>query len=112
MTATPHVIESALLLLAVFLCGCVIGFFLRRLIRKRATAIPQAKTGKDDLKKIRGIGPKVEKLLHEEGVFRFEQIAEWDAQRIADLDARLALRGRIVRENWVEQARKLAQETA
>ncbi|MXO59432.1 hypothetical protein GRI89_07745 [Altererythrobacter salegens] len=63
----------------------------------------------DDLKKIKGLGPKVEKLLHEMGVTSFAQIAAWDDAEVARIDAALgAFAGRIVRDDWRTQARLLA----
>lgn len=63
----------------------------------------------DDLKQIRGIGPKLEALLNEVGVWHFDQIAAWKARDIAHVDERLVgFRGRITRDEWVKQARVLA----
>lgn len=65
--------------------------------------------GADDLKLIRGIGPKLEALLNEVGVWHFDQIAAWKAKDIAHVDERLVgFRGRITRDEWVKQARALA----
>lgn len=62
----------------------------------------------DDLKKIRGVGPKLESLLHEVGVFYFWQIADWSDADVRAVDARLgAFKGRVERDGWVEQARAL-----
>ncbi|MBU1174465.1 MAG: NADH:ubiquinone oxidoreductase [Alphaproteobacteria bacterium] len=63
--------------------------------------------GGDDLKKIKGVGPKIEATLHALGVFHFDQIASWDAEAVAWVDERLSFRGRIERENWVAQAKAL-----
>jgi len=63
---------------------------------------------RDDLTKIKGIGPAIEKTLHELGIFRFDQVAEmieYDIDRIAK---RLkGFRSRIYREDWIGQARTL-----
>ena len=64
----------------------------------------------DDLQRLSGVGPKLEGLLHELGVFHFAQIAAWGAEEIAWVDARLKFKGRIERENWIEQAKALAGE--
>ncbi|HSM20201.1 MAG TPA: NADH-quinone oxidoreductase subunit E, partial [Hyphomicrobiales bacterium] len=64
--------------------------------------------GPDDLKKISGIGPKLEETLHDLGVFHYDQIAEWTPENVAWFDEHLDFKGRIERENWIEQARKLA----
>jgi predicted flap endonuclease-1-like 5' DNA nuclease len=66
---------------------------------------------KDDLKQIRGIGQVLEERLNELGIFSFEQIAEWtpdDVSRIAEqIDGS---NGRIGRDKWVGQARRLARQ--
>ncbi|MEM8792440.1 MAG: helix-hairpin-helix domain-containing protein [Pseudomonadota bacterium] len=64
----------------------------------------------DDLTLIKGIGPKLAERLNGMGVFRFAQIAEWDTEDIASVDERLAFRGRIERDDWVGQARRLTRE--
>ncbi len=64
----------------------------------------------DDLKKLSGVGPALEKKLHEAGVTTFAQIAGWKEADIADMDEKLSFKGRIEREGWVEQAAKLAAE--
>ena len=64
----------------------------------------------DDLKQIKGVGPKLEELLHDNGVTRFDQIAGWgDAEidHFADLIGRMG--GRIRSDDWVAQARALAR---
>ena len=63
---------------------------------------------KDDLKQITGIGPKLERLLHANGIFDFGQIADWQDADVQAMDKLLpAFHGRIRREDWVGQARKL-----
>jgi large subunit ribosomal protein L21 len=62
----------------------------------------------DDLKKIKGVGPKLEATLHEIGVFHFDQIAAWGPEEIAYMDDRLSFKGRIERDNWIEKAAELA----
>ncbi|WP_273521141.1 NADH:ubiquinone oxidoreductase [Rhodosalinus sediminis] len=65
--------------------------------------------GADDLKKIKGVGPKLEKVLNEMGVYHFDQIAGWSAAEVAWVDANLeGFRGRVSRDDWVTQARALA----
>jgi NADH-quinone oxidoreductase subunit J len=65
----------------------------------------------DDLKKIKGVGPKLERLLHKNGIYTFSQIAELNATQLQDLDSKLEeFKGRIARDNWIEQARALAGE--
>ena len=66
-------------------------------------------TGADDLKRIKGIGPKLEKLCNQLGVYHFDQIAGWTDREIAWVDHHLeGFNGRIVRDDWVSQARALA----
>jgi len=66
------------------------------------------KAGADDLKVIKGIGPKLETLLHSLGFFHFDQIAAWTEAELAWVDDNLeGFKGRAVREDWVGQARTL-----
>jgi len=64
----------------------------------------------DDLKLISGIGPKLEQTLNALGIFHFWQVAGLTEKQIAELDDRLAFKGRIGRDRWVEQAKRLAKE--
>ncbi|KAA9009741.1 NADH-quinone oxidoreductase subunit E [Histidinibacterium aquaticum] len=64
---------------------------------------------KDDLKKLRGVGPQLERLLNEMGFYHFDQIASWGPGEIAWVDNRLKFKGRIERDDWVSQARDLAK---
>ncbi|MFT5896922.1 MAG: putative flap endonuclease-1-like 5' DNA nuclease [bacterium] len=66
---------------------------------------------KDDLKKIKGIGPVMEKTLNELGVTSFKQLAEFnqdDIKRVSD--AMKVFPGRIERDEWVSQAKEKYQE--
>jgi predicted flap endonuclease-1-like 5' DNA nuclease len=63
----------------------------------------------DDLKRIKGVGPKLEKLLNSLGVTSYSQIAAWDDDEIDRIDAQLgAFSGRIRRDDWPAQAGFLA----
>ena len=73
-------------------------------------AAPKAAAGADDLKQLSGVGPALEKKLHEAGVTSFAQIAAWGEAEIAEFDEKLSFKGRIEREGWVEQAKALAAE--
>ena len=64
---------------------------------------------KDDLKRIKGIGPQNEARLNTVGVMQFAQIAGWSAKEQRDMGERLAFPGRIEREEWVKQAKVLAK---
>ena len=73
--------------------------------RPRAMAKPKSV---DDLKKIGGIGPKLEKVLNGLGVWTYAQIAAWSPEEIAWVDDYLAFKGRIERDGWLQQAARLA----
>ena len=62
----------------------------------------------DDLKVISGIGTKLEGVLHGLGVYYYWQVADWSQQDVQDVDDLLFFKGRIDRDNWVEQAKHLA----
>lgn len=76
---------------------------------------PEQNTGahrlRDNLKKIKGVGPAIEKTLNEMGIVSFQQIAdmsEYDIDRVA---RRLkGFRTRIYREDWIGQARELRDQ--
>jgi predicted flap endonuclease-1-like 5' DNA nuclease len=70
-------------------------------------AAPRATGRFDDLKRIRGIGVMIDKKLASLGVTTYEQVANWTAADIARISQILDFKGRIERENWVEQARIL-----
>lgn len=65
--------------------------------------------GGDDLKQLSGVGPALEKKLHEAGVTTFAQIAAWTEKDIEEFDEKLAFHGRIEREGWVDQAKKIVK---
>jgi predicted flap endonuclease-1-like 5' DNA nuclease len=63
----------------------------------------------DDLKQIKGVGPKLEEMLHGMGVYHFHQIAAWGPDEVAWADENLeGFKGRVSRDDWVAQARTLA----
>ncbi|WP_372799752.1 NADH-quinone oxidoreductase subunit E [Paracoccus seriniphilus] len=63
----------------------------------------------DDLKMIKGVGAKLEELLHSLGFFHFDQIASWGEEELAWIDANLeGFKGRASRDEWVSQAKQLA----
>lgn len=64
----------------------------------------------DDLKKISGVGPKLEGILHSNGVYHFDQVAAWGPDEIAYMDDQLSFKGRIERDGWIDQATTLAAE--
>lgn len=64
----------------------------------------------DNLMLLKGVGPKLNQLLASIGVLRFDQIAAWTAADIAEVDGYLGtFKGRIARDNWVDQAGYLAR---
>lgn len=72
------------------------------------SASPAPSSG-DDLLRMKGLGPKLRDRLAELGITRFHQIAGWDEADIDRIDEQLGtFRGRIRRDQWVEQARFLA----
>jgi predicted flap endonuclease-1-like 5' DNA nuclease len=78
-------------------------------VREEDEVAAEAEAG-DDLGRLKGVGPKLVTALHAMGVTRYAQIAAWSEADIARVDASLppAFQGRIVRDNWVEQARFLS----
>lgn len=76
---------------------------------KAPKASKAAKADGDDLKKLSGVGPALEKKLLAAGVTTFAQIANWTEEDIAAMDEQLSFKGRIQREGWVEQAKELAK---
>ncbi len=67
--------------------------------------------GADDLKKIGGVGPKLEGVLNDLGFYHFDQIAKWTDAEIAWVDSRLKFKGRIERDDWIGQATALAKSS-
>jgi len=67
-----------------------------------------AASGSDDLKKISGVGPALEKKLHAADVTSFAQIAAWSAEDVMRMDDVLSFKGRITRDDWIAQAKILA----
>ncbi|MGN8022114.1 helix-hairpin-helix domain-containing protein [Phyllobacterium sp. 22229] len=105
---------------------------LKTIIRKKATeTAPKAVAGKkaklavvstgpskpaaiakpglpDDLKRISGVGPKLEQVLNGLGIYTYAQIAAWSPRETAWVDDHLKFGGRIVRDEWVKQSAALA----
>lgn len=83
-------------------------------VRARAANIDFARIGtasaanKDDLKQIKGIGPFIEEKLNALGIYRFEQIAKFTSDDETKVNEAIEFfSGRIKRDDWVMQARKL-----
>lgn len=64
----------------------------------------------DDLKRVSGIGPVLEARLNSLGIFHFSQIAKWGPAEVAWIDDYLSFKGRVLREQWIPQAKVLARE--
>ncbi|MEM0987254.1 MAG: hypothetical protein AAGK00_00125 [Pseudomonadota bacterium] len=76
-----------------------------------ASLLDAAPSDPDDLKRIKGVGPKMERILNGKGIYLFEQIANFSDDEVAWVnDAIDAFPGRIVRDRWVDQARDLYRE--
>jgi predicted flap endonuclease-1-like 5' DNA nuclease len=82
----------------------------------KPAALAAARGGNaDDLKKIKGVGPGLEKTLNENGIFHYDQIGAWSKADVAYVDEKmLRFKGRATRDEWVKQAKTLAKggETA
>ena len=77
---------------------------------KAAPAPAAAPSEADDLTKISGVGKVLVGKLADAGITTFKQIAEFTAEDIAEVDEKLSFKGRIERENWIEQAKELMGE--
>jgi predicted flap endonuclease-1-like 5' DNA nuclease len=78
------------------------------LLGAEAAKTPRPRPELDDLKRIRGIGVLIEKKLNSLGIVHYEQVANWTGADIERISQILDFKGRIERENWIEQARILA----
>jgi predicted flap endonuclease-1-like 5' DNA nuclease len=63
----------------------------------------------DDLKLLKGVGPKLEQTLNTLGFYHFDQVAGWRKKEIEWVDSNLRFKGRIERDGWVAQAKTLAK---
>ena len=79
----------------------------------KPTATPAADAnGEDDLKAIKGIGPKFEKALKKLGVVRYAQIAAWSEADLEGIAEKLGTRPqRIQKDGWIEAAKKLVSDS-
>jgi predicted flap endonuclease-1-like 5' DNA nuclease len=76
---------------------------------RKPESLTAARGGKaDDLKIIKGIGPKLEELCHKLGFYHFDQVANWTADEVAWVDENLeGFKGRVTRDRWVPQAKAI-----
>ncbi len=106
------------LILAAALLGLLAGWLIwgrtvgdsaaNRAAPSKPSLLPAPRGVADDLKLIVGIGPALEDLCHNLGVWHFDQIAAWTDSEIAWVDANLTgFKGRVTRDNWVAQAKTL-----
>ena len=78
--------------------------------KKPRTMSAPRKSGADDLKMIKGVGPKLENMLNSMGFFHFDQIGKWGQDELAWVDQNIeGFKGRASRDNWVDQAQRLAR---
>ena len=77
----------------------------------RPAALAAPRGGKaDDLKTLEGVGPAMEKLCHELGIFHFDQIAAWGPAEVEWMDSNLkGFKGRVTRDKWVAQAKLIGE---
>ena len=77
-------------------------------VAEESEAAQQRPEGADDLTRLKGVGPKLAAQLQDLGVTSFAQIAAWDEADIDRIDDQLGrFKGRIRRDNWIEQAKLL-----
>jgi len=71
--------------------------------------LPKSVAGeKDDLKRISGVGPAIEKRLNALGIFTYEQVSRFDEHLVEQVNQAIEFfPGRIARDNWVGQAAEL-----
>jgi len=74
----------------------------------RGLVYDEAPENVDDLQQIKGVGPGIAEKLNGFGIYTFAQISDWNAGNIAAFDELLSFKGRIERDNWLEQAKNLA----
>ena len=107
------IVQSAFLIFVAVIIGWFVGTVLRSLFQPSSgseTAPEQMvqNYAKDDLQKIQGVGAVLEKKLNAAGITSFAQIAAWTPADCDEFSRQLDFSGRIEREEWVEQAKKLS----
>jgi large subunit ribosomal protein L19 len=66
----------------------------------------------DDLTRITGVSAELAVQLHGLGVIKWDQIADFSDEDIANVDEALSLGGRIEKDDWVRKAQALVAEAA
>jgi NADH-quinone oxidoreductase subunit E len=74
-----------------------------RVVKKDRTPVA------DDLKKISGVGPRLEKVLNGMGIKTLAEIAKWTEVEMREIDDKLGLENRIIRDDWASQAKALLE---
>ncbi len=84
---------------------------IQRPVANDVDSIPTlSEPGPDDLKLIKGVGPKLESMLHDLGIYQFSQIAAWTQSDIEEMSEKLgSFKDRIIRDDWINKARELDQ---
>jgi len=80
------------------------------IIAEPAAEIAVEAPAADDLTRLTGIGPKLAAALAERGITTFAHLAAWTEENASAFDAELSLKGRVARDAWIAQARRLAGE--
>jgi predicted flap endonuclease-1-like 5' DNA nuclease len=70
---------------------------------------PETEESDDDFTRLNGVGPRIAAALIAHGVTRFGQLAAWTADQLAAFDQEMNLRGRAIRSDWIEQAKRLSR---
>ena len=83
---------------------------LAELDGKQPLQIDRPSDGGDDLTKITGIGPRIAEVLNGLGIYTFAQIADWKPENATWIENHLSFKGRVRRENWVQQSKDLLVE--
>jgi predicted flap endonuclease-1-like 5' DNA nuclease len=76
----------------------------------RPLGLTEARGSADELGMLVGLDARSEASLNQLGIYHFWQIAEWNPENVAWMNAILGAGGRIEREQWVEQSRVLVNE--
>ncbi len=63
--------------------------------------------GADDISLIAGIGPKIYAALTDMGITTYAQVAAWTPEDVTRIEADIKQKGRVAREEWIEQAKEL-----
>ena len=101
--------ESAAPKLAPLKTATVLSFEIAKAKSAKPAKAIGAEATATDLKLIPGIGPKLEQLLNGLGISTLSQIANWSSDEATRFDHELKLNGRILRDDWAGQAKKMAE---